>query len=108
MIRGVGIDPVRGDINLRYHADMNRRHGRTLGRIFAEPTPADLRWSEIETLLLAVGAEISEGAGSRVRIALGGVRAVFHRPHPSPETRRGLVRAVRDFLAAAGVEPEEK
>jgi hypothetical protein len=89
VIRGVGIDPVRGNINLRYHA-------------------ADLRWSEIETLLRAVGAEISEGAGSRVRIALGGMRAVFHRPHPSPETRRGLVRAVRDFLAAAGVEPEEK
>jgi hypothetical protein len=87
---------------------MNRRHRRTLDRIFAEPTPADLRWSEIETLLRAVGAEISEGAGSRVRIALGGVRAVFHRPHPSPETRRGLVRAVQDFLAAAGVEPEEK
>jgi len=33
------------------------------------------------------------------------VRAVFHRPHPGPETKRGLVRAVRDFLAAAGVKP---
>ncbi|MFZ3234320.1 MAG: type II toxin-antitoxin system HicA family toxin [Stellaceae bacterium] len=87
---------------------MNRRHRRTLGRIFAEPTPADLRWSEAETLLLALGAEISEGAGSRVRVVLSGVRAVFHRPHPGPETSRGLVRAVRDFLAAAGVTPEEE
>jgi hypothetical protein len=87
---------------------MNRRHRRTLAQIFAEPTPADLRWRDIEALLRAVGAEISEGVGSRVRIALGGVRAVFHRPHPSPETKRGLVRAVRDFLAAAGVRPEEE
>ncbi len=87
---------------------MNRRHRRTLAQIFAEQTPADLRWNEIEALLRAVGAEISEGAGSRVRIALGGVRAVFHRPHPIPETKRGLVRAVRDFLAAAGVKPEEE
>ncbi|HEV7996865.1 MAG TPA: type II toxin-antitoxin system HicA family toxin [Stellaceae bacterium] len=87
---------------------MNRRRRRTLGRIFAEPTPADLRWSEIEALLRAAGAEISEGAGNRVRVALGGVRAVFHRPHPGPETRRGSVRAVRDFLAAAGMEPEEE
>lgn len=87
---------------------MNSRHRRTLDRIFANPTPADLRWSEIETLLRAVGAEISEGAGSRARVALGGVRAVFHRPHPNPEARRGLVRAVRDFLATAGVEPEEE
>ncbi|MGA8382459.1 MAG: type II toxin-antitoxin system HicA family toxin [Stellaceae bacterium] len=87
---------------------MNRRHRRTLDRIFAEPTPADLRWSEIEALLRAAGAEISEGAGSRVRVALGGVRAVFHQPHPGPETRRGLVRAIRDFLAAAGVEAEKE
>lgn len=82
---------------------MNSRNRRTLARIFAEPTPADLRWSEIETLLRAVGAEISEGSGSRVRIALSGVRAVLHRPHPRPEAGRGIVRAVRDFLAAAGV-----
>jgi hypothetical protein len=87
---------------------MNSRARHTLGRIFAEPTPADLRWRDIEALLRAAGAEVREGAGSRVRIALAGVRAVFHRPHPGPETRRGLVRAVRDFLAAAGVKPEEE
>ena len=87
---------------------MNSRHRRTLGRIFAEPTPTDLRWRDIEALLGAAGAEVSEGAGSRVRVALAGVRAVFHRPHPGPETRRGLVRAVQDFLAAAGVKPEEE
>ena len=84
---------------------MNRRHLRTLERIFEEPAPASLRWVEIEALLVAAGAEISEGAGSRVRVALGGVRAVFHRPHPSPDTKRGAVRAVRDFLIAAGVRP---
>jgi hypothetical protein len=87
---------------------MNRRHRRILAQIFAEPTSAELRWNESEALLRAVGAEISEGAGSRVRIALGGVRAVLHRPHPSPETKRGLVGAVRDFLAAAGVKPEKE
>ena len=87
---------------------MNRRHRRTLARIFAEPTPADLLWSEIEGLLRTVGTEISEGARSPVRVALGGVRAVFHRPHPGSETRRSMVRAVRDFLAAAGVKPERE
>ena len=84
---------------------MHGRHRRILARIFAEPVPADLRWNEIEALLRAAGAEINEGAGSRVRVALGGVRAVFHRPHPSPEVKRGTVRAVRDFLTAAGVRP---
>jgi len=87
---------------------MNSRHRRTLGRIFAEPAPAELRWHDIEALLRAAGAEISEDAGSRVRVALAGVRAVFHRPHPGPETRRTLVRAVRDFLAAAGIKPDQE
>ena len=84
---------------------MNRRHRRTLDQIFAEPTPASLRWNEIEALFRALDAEISEGAGSRARVALGGVRAVFHRPHPNPDTKRSSVRAVREFLIVAGIRP---
>ena len=84
---------------------MNSRHRQTLDKIFAEPTAASLRWGEIESLLRALEAEISEGAGSRVRVALRGVRAVFHRPHPSPETKRSSVRAVRELLIMAGVRP---
>jgi hypothetical protein len=84
---------------------VNRRHEQTLARIFTQPAPANLRWSDIEALFRAIGAAISEGAGSRIRVALGGVRAVFHRPHPSPNAKRGAVRSVREFLVAAGVRP---
>lgn len=56
-------------------------------------------------MCVACGAEISGGRGSRVRIALNGVFAVFHRPHPEPETDRGAVKAVRRFLENAGVRP---
>ncbi|WP_372424937.1 type II toxin-antitoxin system HicA family toxin [Salinarimonas chemoclinalis] len=59
----------------------------------------------MEALLRAVGAEISEGSGSRVRVALNGVRAVFHRPHPAKETDKGAVKSVRRFLQEAGVAP---
>lgn len=85
---------------------MNAHHRRTLARIFTDPVPVDLRWDDIEALFHGVGAEVSEGAGSRVRVALKGARAVFHRPHPSPATKRAAVRAVRDFLIAAGVRPD--
>lgn len=71
-----------------------------------QPTPADLRWSDIESVLRALGCEISEGSGSRVRMALNGARAVFHRPHPSPQTKRSSVRAVREFLISAGFKTE--
>jgi hypothetical protein len=55
---------------------------RTLNNIFENPVRPNMVWMDIESLLLACGAEISEGNGSRVRISLNGVRAVFHRPHP--------------------------
>lgn len=84
---------------------MGGKHGRTLEAIFAEPVPAGILWKDIEALLRACGAEISEGRGSRVRIALGGVRAVFHRPHRRKETDRGAVASMRRFLAEAGIKP---
>lgn len=82
------------------------RHRRTLGAIFEQPVRADLPWADIEKLLVALGAELSAGHGSRVRIYLGGVRAVFHRPHPRKEIDRGALRSMRRFLRAAGVDPE--
>jgi len=85
---------------------VNSRQRRTLGQIFCEPVPADLAWREIETLLRALGAEVTEGSGSRVRIARRGVRAVLHRPHPAPEADRATVRAVRALLEAAGANPK--
>jgi len=84
---------------------MNAKHRRTLEAIYALPVPSDLRWAEIEALLVALGAERSEGRGSRVRFALKGAEAVFHRPHPSPNTDKGAVAAVRRFLESAGVKP---
>ena len=84
---------------------MNRRHEATLKAIFADPVRADVAWRDIENLLDACGAEISEGNGSRVRIALNGVRAVFHRPHPQKETDKGALKSVRRFLIEAGIRP---
>jgi hypothetical protein len=84
---------------------MNNRHRRTLTAIFERPERSDIQWRDIESLLIALGAEIVEGQGSRVRVALNGVRAVFHRPHPQKEIVKGAVKSVRRFLQEAGVEP---
>ncbi|WP_319025520.1 type II toxin-antitoxin system HicA family toxin [Phyllobacterium calauticae] len=48
---------------------------------------------------------MTEGQGSRVRIALNGIRAVFHRPHPQKETDKGAVKSVRRFLLEAETRP---
>ena len=73
--------------------------------IFREPVLSDIEWTDIESLLQALGAKLSEGNGSRVRVELNGERAVFHRPHPEKTTDKGAVRAVRQFLLNAGVKP---
>src|SRR5207253_8110545 len=55
---------------------MNQKHRRVLEAIFDEPIRSNIPWRDIEAMLKAAGAEVSEGEGSRVRIALNGVRAV--------------------------------
>ena len=84
---------------------LNRQHRTTLEAIFADPVRSSIAWAEIEALFRACGAQISEGQGSRVRVALNGVRAVFHRPHPQKETDKGAVKSVRRFLTEAEIKP---
>jgi hypothetical protein len=84
---------------------MQSKHQRTLEAIFKDPVRSNIPWSDIEGMLRAFQAELSEGSGSRVRIALNNVRAVFHRPHPRKETDKGAVKSMRRFLIEAGVEP---
>ncbi len=84
---------------------MSKKHQNTLRAVFADPVRSDIPWRDIEAMLKAADAEVTEGEGSRVRIALNGVRAVFHRPHPQKETDKGAVRSMRRFLTEAGVTP---
>lgn len=84
---------------------MNKAQQITLQAIFVHPTRADIRWAAVESLLRALGGEVTERAGSRVAASLNGVTAVFHRPRPRPETKKGAVDAVRQFLINAGVKP---
>ena len=82
---------------------MNNNVVKTYNELYKEPIRANIKWNDIETMLLAFGAVISEGSGSRVRVYLNGARAVFHRPHPENTTDKGAVKSVRQLLENAGV-----
>ena len=86
---------------------MNKKHRQTLKALFENPVRSNVSWKDIEKLLEALGAELSEGRGSRIRIALNGVRAVFHRPHPRKETDKGAIVSMRKFLTEAEIEENE-
>jgi HicA toxin of bacterial toxin-antitoxin, len=82
---------------------LNSKQEKVLKDIFKEPIKSDVLWKDIEKVLIALGAEISEGKGSRIRLYLNGVRAVFHRPHPKKQTDKGALKSMRRFLTEAGV-----
>jgi hypothetical protein len=95
---------------LSYHlliagTPMNSTHRKTLAAIFSKPTARTLEWSRIEALLVAVGARVIEGSGSRVRFELHGEIANFHRPHPAKEAKSYQVDDARTFLTASGIMP---
>jgi hypothetical protein len=85
---------------------LNNKQKKTLERIFEDPVRSDVVWSDIENLFIALGAKITAGQGSRVRVILNDCYAVFHRPHPERVTDKGALKSVRRFLENAGVNKE--
>jgi HicA toxin of bacterial toxin-antitoxin, len=84
---------------------LNNRRRATRDAIFEKPTRSDLAWRDVERLFVALGGVVTDGAGSRRRLALNGVRAVFHEPHPERVTDKGAVDSAREFLENAGFVP---
>ncbi|MDR1317337.1 MAG: type II toxin-antitoxin system HicA family toxin [Spirochaetales bacterium] len=82
---------------------MNSKQRKTFELIFKVPASSGIAWQDIENLLTVLGAGLPEGAGSRLRVKLNGVRAVFHRPHPKRTSDKGAVSSVRRFLENAGI-----
>lgn len=84
---------------------MNSAQKKTLAAIFATPTPKNLVWADIESLLIALGCNVYEGSGSRVSFQRDGQKADFHRPHPRKEAKPYQVRDAKDFLSRLGEKP---
>ncbi|WFU01545.1 type II toxin-antitoxin system HicA family toxin [Rhizobium sp. CB3171] len=84
---------------------MNSKQIRTLAAVFRNPVSGTIDWADIESLLIATGANIIEGSGSRVKFEKDGAVASFHRPHPDKEAKRYQVRDAREFLIQIGVTP---
>lgn len=91
--------------SMTYLASMNSKHRKILAAVFTDPVSGTIDWAAVESLLLAAGARLIEGRGSRVRFEKDGEVATFHRPHPAKEAKRYQVRDARDFLERIGVKP---
>ena len=93
------------DDNQENFSRMNNKNKRILEQVFDQPVRVDVRWSDVETLLIALGAEIKEGRGSRVSLVLRGKVYSLHKPHPNPALPKYAISKLSKFLEECGIQP---
>jgi len=81
------------------------KHRKTLQAIFARPTSPSIVFSDIESLVVALGGLVTEREGSRLKITLQGEQWHCHRPHLGKEAKRYQVEEARELLERIGVKP---
>jgi hypothetical protein len=54
---------------------------------------------------VALGGEVFEREGSRIKISIQGEQWRCHRPHPGKEAKRYQVEEIRELLLRIGVKP---
>jgi hypothetical protein len=85
---------------------MNRKQQKILDAVFTIPTCANIRFTDIEKLVTAIGGRIIEGRGSRVAFEIDNHRVFLHRPHPERNAIKYQVELVREFLEEIGIRNE--
>ena len=68
--------------------------------------PKDLTFEEMQTLLLALGFELSnkgKTSGSRVKFFKDGVFIILHKPHPRKELLSYQIKQIIETLSEEGL-----
>ena len=84
---------------------MNRSQRETLKSIFRHPVSGTIKWIDVVSAMLALGADMEESKGSAVWFGLKGRSIVLHKPHPRKELDKGAVRSLRKFLESIEIVP---
>jgi hypothetical protein len=103
----IGLHKIRADTQPA--AAMQRQHLRTLQALYAHPLQHGVRGSQVEALLLSLGAELTPLSGKRLQIRLPGgeetwIEAACGIRHPDLDPEAML--RLRRFLRQAGITPE--
>ena len=67
-----------------------------------------MKWQDIETLLLALGAKQRKGDGSGRVFIINKRPLVIHKPHPDNELKKYAIRLVRDYLIKNQIKLKQK
>ena len=85
---------------------MANKQRKVLNALMEGALPANLSWNDIRSLFTALGANVKQGRGSRIRVTLKGVHGNFHEPHNN-KCGKGRAGDVRTFLNNAEVSDED-
>ena len=83
---------------------MNSKQQKTFESLFGSPVKKNIKWTDVAKLIIAVGGEIKQGDGSRVRIVFDDYSLNIHSPHPQKELKPYQVRAIRTLFVEQGIE----
>jgi hypothetical protein len=86
---------------------MNNKHKKTLAKINAKPTPKNVTWAEVKSLVKngLKGTVTSQGGSAHTfRIPDYTPSLTLHKPHPQNTFLICYVQELRDFLKDAGVQ----
>jgi len=84
---------------------LNSAQRATLEEIFANPTSSRIQWARVKSLLQALGAEVVQGRGSRIKFFLGDGVIRVHEPHEK-DTPKWMIEGIREFLEFRGIIPK--
>jgi len=84
---------------------MNSRHKKVFIAIFADPVNGSIAWDKVEGLLVALDCQVIGSGGSAITIERNGLRLNIHRPHPSRDSLKYRIKAVREFLMKLEIKP---
>ncbi len=84
---------------------MNHSHRKVLHALFAHPVSANLGFKEVEHVLTALGAEVSNKTGNRIGVTLKGHSAAFS--HANHDLPREEIIQIKKFLIDCGIDPAQ-
>ena len=84
---------------------MTAKHRRILEAAWASPTRGGIVFTDVEALVIVLGGNIREGAGSRAVFELKEKQIYLHRPHPGKEAKKYQVEDLREWFRQLEVTP---
>ena len=82
---------------------MNSKQQKTFKSLFCNPVKKNIKWTDVESLIVGVGGQVKCGDGSRIRIVLDECSLNIHTPHPQKELKPYQIRAIRKLLLEKGL-----